>query len=108
MLPADEGFDADDLPAANVDLRLVMQHKFASLQGLAKIRLQAQPFCQGYVHRLGIELIGVSSLLLRRMNGRVCVAKQRVDIVTVLPEQHNPDTGRHHHLAAIDLVGRIE
>ena len=93
MPPADQGFGADYLAGAHVDLGLVEQLEFLLLECL-------RDALQAFVMRLRQpvffrveQVVAVFSRLLGLIHGLVGVPQQGIGIAAVLREEGDPQTG---------------
>ena len=103
VAPADECLEADRLPTAERDLRLVLNHELAASQRFTEITQDtkscgrlARPRRRGTVRLLLAEDV---------IGGRL---QQRLGVGTGVRRCHRPDDGRHRHRHAVDLDGTLE
>ena len=107
MLPAEEGLQADDLPAHRIDRRLVMQDELVTPQCLLERRVQALAFAQG-CHAGGVELEVVPAVFLGPVHGGVRRLQESVRILAVVRVQAGADAGGHADLPSADQKRRSE
>ena len=94
MVPAHQGLDADQAPARELQLRLVVQHELAPLQRLAQLALEPAACLRFLVHRRLEEAELVAAVRLGPVEGELGMLEQRVRIRPVLREQGDADAGR--------------
>ena len=105
-VPAYQRFHADDAPAAQVDLRLVVQIQFLVLQGTAQVRLHAQAALGAQFH-FGLEHgIAVLALVLGVVHGRVGIARQGGHVLRIEWIQAHADAGADIQLVAFQRERR--
>ena len=76
MPPTDERLDPDDCARLQVNLGLVVQHQFLSLQGVAQAILQRLPLESTYVQFLLEKLAVVPPVSLGVVHGKIRVLHQ--------------------------------
>ena len=108
VLPAYEGFHADDLSGANVLLRLVVDDELFVPQRAPQLLLQRQPRGDFGVHGGAVELEVVSALILGAVHGHIGVLQQRLAILAVVGPDGDANAGRHDELAAAKRPGLLE
>ena len=92
--PAQQGFDAGDQAAAQIDLGLVVQGQFIALDGMAQGGFHLQ-VSQGLgIHRLVVECEGVAPGVLGAVHGGVGVLQQGVAILAILRVKADADARR--------------
>ena len=106
MVPADQGLEAADLVALEIDDRLVVELELAGRQRLAQVVLQGAPRLHLRVHLRLEEAEGAAAVALGAVERQVGVAHQLVGLVAVRRADGDADAGADHHLLAVDLVGR--
>ncbi len=103
MLPADQGLDAGDQAAAQVHLRLVEQHQFGPLQGLAQVGFHVQAPPHGDTHVGLPEMVPPAASRLGLIQGRFGVPNQPVQTAVVGRVQRNADAGAEHQFLVSDM-----
>jgi hypothetical protein len=105
MLPAQQGFEAADAAARQVQLGLVVQQEFAALQRLAQLRLELDALGRVLVQRRGIELPGVAAIVLGAVHGGVGALEQLLGAGAVLRIAGDADARRDEQLLALQVEG---
>ena len=92
--PAQQGFGADDLPAAGIHLGLEIQLELAAGQGQAQVVLQAQAGAGGFLHVAAEHLHGVAPGGFGAVQGDVGALEHVGRGVAVIGDQGHADAGR--------------
>src|SRR4051812_20377251 len=98
MLPTDQRLDAHDPAGTKVDLRLVPQTKFVSLNGVVQLALTDEAELRKVVHAGGVGLERVATKLLGSVHGAVSVAEQVLGLGAVVREERDAGARRHEEL----------
>ena len=100
MAPAQQGFGAGDQAGAQVDPRLVVQHKFFLRQRGVQLRLDGLALDRAHIHFLVKKLVIVAPAFLGVVHGRVGMLDQGFDVAAVLRKHADADAGGHMQLVA--------
>ena len=95
MLPAHEGFRADDRPRRKHDLGLEVEDELAVVHGAPQARFEGEALADRRVQGRRAELEVVPAALLGAVEGDVRVAQERVGIRAVIREEADSDARRH-------------
>ncbi len=101
MLPAHEGFGANQLTAAAIELRLIVQHELVLRDGSAQRADNGQPFA-GLLVLVGSVHAIPGAGLLGRVHGDVRSAHQRFGINSVLRIHRDADAGPYRDLVIVE------
>ena len=105
VAPAQQGFGAGKAFAVAAELRLVIEHEFVLVQGVAQVAFQFQALQGAGVHVGLVELEVVFAALFSVIHRRVGVFHQLAQLVAVLRAEGDADTGGHEELAAFQHKG---
>ena len=95
VVPADQRFDREDAPRAQVDLRLIVQDELATRDGVSQFLLQ-QEFLVDLGVQLGrVELEIVAADFLGAVHRRVGVGEQRLGVRAVVGIVGDAQAARH-------------
>ena len=108
MEPAHQGFDRHHGAGIETNLRLIVDHQLAALDGLAQLGLEDQTLEGGGVHIGRVELVAAARMLLRPVQGGIGVADQRLGVVAVVRVEGNPESGAEMELLVFELQRRQE
>ena len=103
MVPAYQGLDADQAPARELQLRLVVQHELTPLQPEAQLALEPAACLRRLVHRRLEEAELVATVRLGPVESELGMLEQRVRIRPVLWEQGDADAGGGMDLLALEV-----
>ena len=105
--PAHQGLGTDDVPGAEADLGLVVQHELAAFQCPAQVAEQRE-----LGGRVAVEgrVVGEhgQGLGLGDVHGDVSVSQQGGDVVAVFAGDDHPDAGLHVQVDALDLERHLQ
>ena len=104
MLPAHQRFKARQLAALHQGLRLVVQLKLASLNGIAQHLLLHQHARGPPFQRGGVELREAAATALGHLQSGFGIAQQRLGAFAVLGVHGNAYAQRDVQLSAFDLI----
>ncbi len=104
MVPAQQRLAADDATADEIDLRLVVQAKFLTLQGVAQAVFQFEGRQHLLVHLGGVKGKG-AAVPLRLVHGAVGVAHQGGDVPAVAGIETDAETGGEDDFPAVEVIG---
>ena len=105
MIPADEGLEAADFVARQIDDRLVVQLELAGRQRLAQVLLHDAAGLHLQVHLGFEEAERAASVALGAVEREVGVAQQLVGARTVAGADRDADADADDGLLAIDVIG---
>ena len=105
MIPADQGLEAADLVARQIDHRLVVELEFAGRQRLAQILLHDAAGLHLQVHRGLEEAESAAAVAFGAVQREVGVAQQLVGGQAVARADRDADAGADHGLMAVDVEG---
>ena len=100
MLPADERLEADDALGGQVDQRLIVQPKLATLDALTEVVLEVDPLDRLVGHRRLEQGVALGRVRLRPDHGDFRLAQHLVRRGPARPPQGDPDRGADEPLAA--------
>ncbi len=98
MVPAQQSFGADQATVLDGDLRLVVQHEFVALDGMAQLISQLQVARRIKLHGLREEAEGVATLILGPIHCGVGVFGQGLHVISVIRIERDADADRGDHL----------
>ena len=105
MLPAEQGFKANDAVVGKRDHRLVVQAQFPSLDCLAEVRLELEHGCRPRVHVL-VEHPGAGSAAnFRLVYGDIRLAQKVLRPPVGSRHGGDADTYGHQDLVAVQVEG---
>jgi hypothetical protein len=105
VVPADQRLHADDPPAVELDLRLVVDEELVAGQGLAELALEGHRAPGGEVHLGREEAIGVAARGLGPVHREIGVLQERPHGLAVGRKKRDADRGRDVHLLLVDDEG---
>src|SRR5450830_616439 len=104
VVPAHQRLHAEDLAAAQVDFRQVMQLQFVLFDGLFQVLGNGDPVDDFLVDLLGMEVVLVAPAVLGAIQRHVGLDQHAVGAFAVLGIGADADAGRNPHFIAFQLV----
>src|SRR3954451_4954628 len=98
MVPAHERFHADDLKAANINLRLVLHKKLRSLKTSSNITFEHKLFERARRATRRVKMKIVAALHFRAIECDAGRLQKSCSIATVVRIHADADTARHEDL----------
>jgi hypothetical protein len=99
VAPANQSLGPSDPPGGRLHDRLVVQDEFLAVQGAPQVAGQRKAVQDAGVEVVVVDLVA-AALLLGRVHGRVGVAEQAVELLTLVP-QGDPGAGLGQDLTAV-------
>src|SRR3954468_14456444 len=95
MFPADESLPAGDISGPEIEFGLEDEKKLVAFEGRRHAVAELQAFNGQGGHLFREEAEGVSAAILGSIHRGIGVLDQRFDILTVVRENADSDTGRN-------------
>ena len=105
MIPPQEYLHPGHLPIRHIDHRLEVKEEFVTFKCMSQIDPERVPLDRTTVHLWCKELVVITTTLLCVVHRDIAILQQNIDLLAIVWEECDPDTGTDMKFLSMDIIG---